>query len=337
MPTAFRAVYRSAKEGPTLAYLAEYDALPEIGHACGHNLIGVMSVSAAIALREAADVFGGTIILFGTPAEETSGGKVAMAEQGMFDTVDAALMAHPSSVYEKSGESMAMEALQFDFFGKASHAASKPQDGINALDAVIQTFNAINALRQHLPSDVRIHGIISQGGTAANIVPDRGQAQFYVRSRSKGTLISTVAKVKICAEAAALATGCAFEISNYEIGYENLVTNETLSSLFTSNLIQLGVDPSEIKSGLDHGSIDMGNVSQKTAAIHPYVKVPNCNYGGHTIGFRDAVGDDRGMQTLIMGAKALAYSGFDLLAEPSLIETVKQEFSKWKNSVANNS
>lgn len=328
LPTAFRAEYKAAKPGPTIAYLAEYDALPEIGHACGHNLIGVMSLAAAIALREAADQFGGTVMLFGTPAEETSGGKVTLAEQGYFDSVDAALMAHPSLHYEKSGASMAMEALQFDFFGQTAHAASSPQDGINALDGVIQTFNAINALRQHVSADVRIHGIVTKGGVAANVVPDRGQAQFYVRSRSSKTLGTVIAKVKACAEAAALATGCRLEISNYELGYMNLITNERLSGIFTDNLVRLGVDPTDIKSGLDHGSIDMGNVSQKTAAIHPYVLVPNCEDGGHTIGFRDAVGDDRGQQALLMGAKALACTGYDLLADRPLLRAVREEFER---------
>ncbi len=144
LPTAFIATYQSAIEGPTVAYLAEYDALPEIGHACGHNLIATMSLAAGFALKKAIDSIGGKLIIYGTPAEETNGAKVTMAEQGLFNGVDVAMMAHPFRVYEKSGRSMAMEALQFDFFGKASHASSNPHEGINALDAVIQLFNTIN-------------------------------------------------------------------------------------------------------------------------------------------------------------------------------------------------
>ncbi|CAK4828102.1 unnamed protein product [Aphanomyces euteiches] len=295
-----------------------------------------MSVTAAISLKEAVQANGGSVIVFGTPAEETSGGKVTMAEQGLFASVDAALMAHPSRFYEKSGVSMAMEALQFDFYGKSSHAAAKPQDGINALDAVIQTFNAINALRQHVPSDIRIHGIISKGGVAANVVPDHGQAQFYVRSKSKTTLSAVVAKVKNCAKAAALATGSRLEISNYELGYDNLITNEVLSNTFTNNLIALGVNPADIKSGLDHGSLDIGNVSQLIPAIHPYIQVPDSPYGGHTLEFRDAVGSDKGMQTLLMGAKALAWTGYDLLNDAQLMQTVKNEFLSSKAAKGTN-
>ncbi|MDU0204857.1 M20 family metallopeptidase [Paenibacillus sp. MAH-36] len=326
LPTAFQAIYSSTVPGPTIAYLAEYDALPEIGHACGHNLIGVMSVTAAIALKKAVDQFGGTVIVFGTPAEETSGGKVTMAEQGLFDAVDAALMVHPSQFYERSGVSMAMEAVQFDFIGKTAHAAARPQDGINALDAVIQTFNAINALRQHMTSDVRIHGIITHGGTAANVVPDHGQAQFYVRTRTKSTLGTMVEKVKDCARAAALATGTTLQISNYELGYDNLITNEALSEAFVQNLINLGVDPAQIHHGLDHGSIDIGNVSQRTAAIHPYIQIPNSPYGGHTIEFKDAAGSENGMQALLLGAKSLAWTGYDILSNPNLLLKIRKEF-----------
>ncbi|MFC4777385.1 M20 family metallopeptidase [Paenibacillus sp. GCM10023252] len=328
LPTAFRAIYDSGKPGPTLAYLSEYDALPGLGHACGHNLIGVMSLGAAISLRDAVNQYGGKVILFGTPAEETSGGKVTMAEQGYFEGVDAAMMAHPYHSYERSGKSLAMEAIQFDYYGRTAHAASQPQNGINALDAVIQTFNSINALRQHVTKDVRIHGIITKGGEAANIVPDRTQAQFYVRTGLKTTLTATVEKVRNCAKAAALATGCRVEISNYELGYDNLVTNEALSSVFVDQLLALGVKPDEIKHGLDHGSLDMGNVSHQVPAIHPYIQVPNCPYGVHTIQFRDAVGGPDGEKALMTGIKALAATGLHLLQHPEKLIEIQREFAE---------
>jgi amidohydrolase len=331
LATAFTAVYRSAKPGPTIGYLAEYDALPGLGHACGHNLIGVMSLAAALSLREAADELGGTIMLFGTPAEETSGGKVTMAEQGIFDVLDVALMAHPYHSYERSGKSLAIEAIQFDFFGKPAHAASQPHMGVNALDAVIQTFVNINALRQHVTKDVRIHGIITLGGEAANIVPAHAQAQFYVRTASKDTLMELSEKVKNCAKAASLATGCRLESAPYELGYDNLVTNETLSSLFTANLIELGVPRDDILHGLDHGSLDMGNVSHIVPAIHPYIGVPNCPYGVHTAEFRDTAGGPDGEAALLMGAKALACTGIDLLSAPQHLAAIKQEFMSNQN------
>ncbi|MFD2614106.1 M20 family metallopeptidase [Paenibacillus gansuensis] len=328
LETAFRAVYDSGKPGPHIAYLSEYDALPGLGHACGHNLIGVMSVAAAMSLAETLDQIGGTVTVFGTPAEETSGAKVTMAEQGYFEGIDAAMMAHPASVYERSGKSLAMEAIQFEFHGKTAHAASQPYLGVNALDAAIQTFNGINALRQQLRSDVRIHGIIKKGGEAANVVPDYSLIQFYVRTGSKSTLPDAVEKVKNCARGAAAATGCRLEISNYELGYDNLVTNEALSDLFTGNLVALGVAPEEIKHGLDHGSIDMGNVSQVVPAIHPYIKMPDSPYGGHTAEFCEAAGDERGQHALLMGAKALAWTGLDLLEQPLCLQDVREEFAK---------
>ncbi len=326
LATAFTAVYDSGRSGPAIAYLSEYDALPELGHACGHNLIGVASVAAAIALREAVDEHGGQVYVFGTPAEETSGAKVTMAEQGLFDGIDAAMMIHPFSHYERSGSSMAMEALQFDYYGKAAHAAANPEEGINALDAVIQLFNSVNALRQQLPGTVRVHGIISKGGEAPNIIPDCTQARFYVRAGSKATLQETVNKVKACAESAAIATGCRWQVSNYELSYDDMRTNEALSQCFTDNLIQLGVESEAIQNGQAGGSIDLGNVSYRTAAIHPYIQIADCPFALHTPEFREAAGSERGMDAMLMGAKALAWTGCDLLENPSLLQQVRNEF-----------
>ncbi len=325
LPTAFRGIYDSNKPGPTIAYLCEYDALP-IGHACGHNLIGIMSLAAGLALTGIVDEKGGKIVVIGTPAEETSGGKVTIAEQGYFNDVDVAMMVHPSQYHLKSGTSLALEALQFDFFGKSAHAASNPDKGINALDAAILTFNNINALRQQIPSDARIHGIISKGGEAPNLIPNHTQTRFYVRRETTETLIELVNKVKNCANAAALATGCTLEISNYELGFDNLITNQALSNIYTKNLQLFGVSESEIREKRGGGSTDLGNVSHKVPAIHPYVKVPDSPYLPHTEEFRDAVGSDAGMQTLSLGAKVLAYTGFDIYNDPKLLNEIKEEF-----------
>ncbi|ANE45635.1 amidohydrolase [Paenibacillus swuensis] len=331
IPTAFRATWDSGAAGPTLAYLAEYDALAGLGHACGHNIIGVMSVTAAIALKETGAVRSGKLVVLGTPAEETNGAKVPMTEQGFFHGVDAVMMAHPYKAWERSGASMAIEALQFSYGGKAAHAAANPQDGINALDSVIQLFNSVNALRQHVTPDVRIHGVISHGGIAPNVVPDFAQAQFYVRAAEKSTLHGVVDKVRRAGEAAALAMGCTLDISNYELSYDNMITNQTLSDLFTANLIELGVNPAEIQSGLDHGSLDLGNVSHVVPAVHPYVRVPDCPYDLHTQEFREAVGDDRGMEALVFGAAALARTGWDLLSDPAHLDAVREEFNARKH------
>ncbi len=192
----------------------------------------MMSIGAAVGLKSVIDETGGTIRVYGTPAEETKGAKVPMAAAGLFDDVDIALMAHPYYAYEKSGASLAMDALQFEYTGKAAHAAASPYEGVNALDGVLLLFNSINALRQQLRSDTRIHGIITEGGKAANIIPDYAAAQFYVRSATRVYTDEVVHKVLSCAEGAALQTGCTLKVSNYEYSYDELMTNEALSELF---------------------------------------------------------------------------------------------------------
>lgn len=331
MPTAFEAIYDSGSSGPTIGLMAEYDALPELGHACGHNLIGTMAVAAGIGLSKALKSCGGKVIVYGTPAEETKGGKVTMAEQGIFEQLDIAMMVHPFSRYEQSGSSLAMDAIQFEFSGKAAHAAASPHEGINALDAVIQTFNSINALRQHITSDARIHGIIAEGGKAANIVPEYAVAQFYVRAETRNYVNELVKKVTNCAEAAALATGSKLTTSFYEFSYDNMVTNETLSDAFTNTLVDLGVNPIEIQNRGDSGSLDMGNVSQVVPSIHPYIKICSEPYICHTPEFREAAMSDDALEAMILGAKAMAITGYEVLTNRELLETIKTEFAKSKN------
>jgi amidohydrolase len=329
IPTAFRAIYESKVPGPTIAYLCEYDALPQIGHGCGHNMIGTMSAGAAIALSKISDKIGGKIIVLGTPAEETDGGKVYMVEKGMFDEIDVAMILHPGSESTKSGESLAMDAIQFEFSGKASHAAAYPEEGINALDGVIQTFNGINALRQHIKSDVRIHGIVKEGGVAANIVPDYAVAQFYVRAKERKYLDEVVEKVKNVAKGASLMTGATLEISNYEISYDNLKTNETLSKVFTENLKKSGVN--EIKEPRSSfGSIDMGNVSLVVPSIHPYIGLDCPDIASHSREMADMTVTDIGHERLIQGAAALAFTGYDIISNENLLNSIKEEFENSK-------
>src|SRR5699024_9772168 len=234
--TSFRAEFTSEKPGPPVAYLAEYDALPGVGHGCGHNLIAATSVGSGVALSKLIDEVGGKVVVLGTPAEETNGAKVAMSAKGVLDDIDVAMMAHPNGVSEESEATLALDAIQFAYTGKTSHAASAPEEGINALDGVIQLFNGINALREHVPSDVRMHGIIAKGGEAANVVPDYAVAQFYFRAETRETLNRVVEKVKRIADGAASISGATVDISNYELSNDNLVTNKTLSDRFTKNL-----------------------------------------------------------------------------------------------------
>ncbi|MBM6618926.1 M20 family metallopeptidase [Bacillus sp. RD4P76] len=332
LQTAFTAVYDSGKPGPSIGFMAEYDALPGLGHACGHNLIGTLAVAAGIGLSSVLHETGGKVIVYGTPAEETRGGKVTMAEAGVFNELDVAMMVHPLDHYRKSGSSLAMDAIQFEFSGKAAHAAAAPHEGINALDAVIQTFNSINALRQHVKSDVRIHGIIPEGGKAANIVPDYAVAQFYVRASSRTYVNEVVEKVKACARAAALATGANVEISNYEFSYDDMITNTKLSETFTENFLSLGVNPEEIYSSEgDTGSLDMGNVSQVVPAIHPYVQITTEKHACHTPGFQQAAMSDMGREGMILGAKTMALTAYDVLTNPELLTKIKKEFHLAQN------
>ncbi|MEH6987671.1 M20 family metallopeptidase [Cytobacillus firmus] len=331
LPTAFTATYDSGKEGPAIGYMSEYDALPEVGHACGHNLIGTMGIAAGIGLSKVIHETGGKVIVFGTPAEETKGGKVTMAEAGIFDALDAAIMVHPLDNYVKSGSSLAMDAIQFEFFGKSAHAAASPHLGINALDAVLQTFNSINALRQHIKSDARIHGIITEGGKAANVVPDYAVAQFYVRAAKREYVNELVEKVKKCAEGAALQTGAEMKWSFYEFSYDDMVTNNPLSEAFNKELISLGVNEEEIMEQKDgSGSLDMGNVSQAAPSIHPYIKITNEAYACHTHEFREAAMSEQAREAMILGAKAMALTGYEVLTNKELLKRVKEEFESNK-------
>lgn len=327
IPTAFIATYDSGKAGPVVGFLAEYDALPDLGHACGHHLICMMSLGAAIGLKSVLAETGGSIRVYGTPAEETKGAKVPMAEAGLFRDVDIALMAHPYYTYEKSGESLAMDAIQYEFFGRSAHAAAQPYEGINALDAVLQLFNSINALRQQVKSDARIHGIINEGGKAPNIIPDYAVAQFYVRSGTRAYTDELVQKVLHCAEGAALQTGCTLKTSFYEYSYDELRTNETLSQVFSNQLHEMGIDPKDIEIGKDHGSLDLGNVSIQCPTIHPFVKVVGEKHMLHTKEFRDLALQEPALDAMIFSAKALANTAYEVISSPELLQRIKDEFA----------
>lgn len=324
-PTSFKAVYEGEKPGPTITYLAEYDALPGVGHGCGHNLIGTMSVGAGVALSKLVDEIGGNVVVFGTPAEETNGAKVPMAKAGVFNDVDVAMMLHPSGESFESGSSLAMDALQFEFYGKTSHAAASPEKGINALDGVIQLFNGVNALREHVKSDVRIHGIITDGGKAANVVPDKAVAQFYVRAEERSYLNEVVEKVKAIANGAAMMTGTTLEISNYELSYNNMITNKALSAAFTNNLKGYSKHPVHPKRG-GSGSLDMGDVSHVVPSIHPYIGLNKADLVGHTKEFADQTITEDGHEALISGVLSLAATGYDVITDETLLENIKKEF-----------
>lgn len=314
LKTAFKATFDSGKAGLTVGYLCEYDALPEIGHGCGHNMIGVMSAGAGIALSNVIDETGGKVIVFGTPAEETNGGKVILTKEGAFNELDAAMMVHPAGQTIESGSSSAIYPMEFVYRGKAAHAAGCPEMGINALNSVIHLFNGIDAMRQHVTSDVRIHGIITKGGVAANIVPEEATAQFYLRAAEKDTLNELIKRVTKIAKGAALMTGASLEINKFELAYDNLVTNHILSEAFNENLRLLGIN--EIREGeLSPGSSDIGNVSQVTPTIHPYIGITQGCVIGHSREMARATITEFAHERLVKGVLALSYTGCDVLTQ----------------------
>ena len=312
MDTAFKATFDSGKPGMTIGYLCEYDALPKIGHGCGHNMIGVMSAGAGVALSKVLHEIGGKVIVYGTPAEETNGGKVILAEAGVFDELDAAMIVHPDGETRASGSSSALYPIRFIYKGKTAHAASCPEKGINALNSVIQLFNGIDALRQHVTPDVRMHGIITKGGVAANIVPDEAIADFYFRASTKERVTEVVEKVKKIAEGAALMTGATLEMERYELPYDDLNTNEALSEMFNNNLRELGItDIKEAKA--TGGSSDIGNVSHVAPTIHPYIGITDCPMVGHSIEMANATTTSKAHDRLLIAALAMAYTGHDVI------------------------
>jgi amidohydrolase len=326
LETAFVATAPGAAgPGPTIAFIAEYDALPGLGHACGHNIIAASATGAALAMQAVRDQIPGIVKLIGTPAEERGGGKVIMVERGVFEGVDAAMMVHPGTKAMTTRGTLASNKLEFEFFGKAAHAAAAPDFGVNALDACIQTFNNINALRQHLAPDVRIAGIITHGGEAANIVPAYAAASFSVRAATSEYSFETLEKVIRCAEAGALAAGATMTYKHLS-HYANRVANPTMARLFGENLERLGVGVHEPRPDERMGSSDMGNVSQFVPAIHPYIPIADPGVGGHTPEFREAAASERGDQGLIQAAKAMAMTAVELFTLPDAMTQVKRDF-----------
>ena len=325
LETAFRASYSGSGEGPTVAFLAEYDALPKLGHACGHNLIGTASLGAALGLREVMDKLSGSVQLIGTPGEEGGGGKVILAQAGVFDDVDVAMMFHPSGKTILWKHALARRKLCIEFFGKSAHAAASPEKGINALDATIQTFQSINALRQHIKDDARIHGIITHGGDAPNIVPDYSASLFYIRAREDDYCDELLEKVKTCARGASLATGARVEME-MQGAYKSLRTNMPLAQTFKANLEALGWEFDDVDPAKGIGSTDMADVSHVTAAIHPYLSIGPKDLVGHSTGFAEAAASEKGQQAMIAAAKALATTAVDVLLRPSLFAAIRAEF-----------
>lgn len=273
--TAFDARYDSGKAGPVIAFLAEYDALPDIGHACGHNLFGATSALAASALRHVIDKIGGEVRVYGTPGEEggeNGWAKDSFVNAGYFDDVDAALCAHPGFRHTRTSPSLAVDMIDVEFVGKAAHAASRPEAGINALDAIIQVFNSVNAWRQQLPQGARVHGIITNGGAAPNIIPEHASAKFFLRAETRPVLNSMTERFRDIVHGAALATGASSFFDKYENKLDNTLIIREFDDIYAHHLARYGQTLEEKPLHEGYGSSDVGNVSQIVPTISTVIK-----------------------------------------------------------------
>jgi amidohydrolase len=325
IPTAFKASYGNGE--PAIAFLAEYDALPELGHACGHNLIATSAVGAGIAAKLAVKHFGGSIIVIGTPGEESGGSKVKMVASGGFKDINIAMMVHPGIIDYATTEAFACIGLKVEFFGKPSHAASSPEAGINALEAMLISFNAINSLRQHI-SKARIHGIITYGGEVVNVIPDYSAATFLIRAEEDDYLYELQRRTIDCFTGAAIATGACLKYKWADVRYAPMLNNITLARVFSQNMKSLGRKIQLSKSGVLLGSTDMGNVSQVVPSIHSFIAIAHPGILIHTPEFAAAEASKEGNRGLLDAAKSMAMTAIDLLSDPGILIRINKEFNR---------
>ena len=325
VPTGFIGTYRSGKPGPVIAYLCEYDALPEVGHGCGHNLIAATSLAAGCALKSIIDEIGGEVRVIGTPAEENFGGKVSMANAHVFDDVDVAMMIHPDTKNGLGGRTVALNPLKFEFFGVNTHGC-QPQNGKSALDAAVLTYNSISMMRQYVLPHTYIHGIIRDGGEAANVIPAYASMEYYFRGETMAYVKVLSDKAIKCVEGACAATGCTYQVSVYECPYDDCIINYTLAGALEEEYHALGrmdVDPvDEVPSG----SSDIGSVSYCCPTLHGYIKIADSDVNGHSKEMASATISEAGTQAVHDGALALAYLGYRLITEEGLLKKAKEEF-----------
>jgi amidohydrolase len=328
LETAFRATSGPEKR-PDVAFLAEYDALPEIGHGCGHNLIGPAAAGAALGLAAAAENLGGTVSVIGTPAEEYLGqveGKLKLLEAGAFRDVDVALMVHPQYANRILGGDLGFVACEISFAGRPAHAAADPWNGTNALDGLLLTFNNINALRQQLHPEIRVHGIVTDGGQAPNIIPERAAAQLMVRADNPEKLEAAYARVEDCARAGALASGTEVTILRTTTVYNSRV-NSTLNRLILENFGLLGVEVDQTPCDLG-GSTDFGNVSQELPAAMFLVETHPSGIPWHSAEAAALSGDALALRGMLTGAKVLAGVALDLLGDAALLAQAQEDFAQ---------
>ena len=328
LATAYRATYKGKGPGPKIAILSEYDALAGVGHACGHNIIASSAVGAGIGIASVMPEIGGEVTVIGTPAEEGGGGKIIMVDNGVFDDVDFAMMMHPNTQNMIGRGGLAAVSLAVKYFGKATHS-SGPEKGINALSSLIGLFNNINTLRSawKLKEGPNINGIITDGGVASNIVPDYAAAKFTARAYTRRYLLKMVEDVKAAAQAAAMTTGAECKV---EVGilYAERYPNLAMGEAFKANMETLGEvmnypDPLE-----SMGSSDIGNVSMVVPSIHEYLAIAPKSVNSHSVEFREAAGTQRADDVVILAAKGMALTAYDIFTNAALREQIAAEFAK---------
>lgn len=325
--TGFIARYESTKPGPTIGFLAEYDALPGLGHACGHNIIGTASTLASVALSKVIDQIGGTVIVLGCPAEEggvNGSAKASYVKEGIIDELDVALMVHPGNETYKTINTLAVDVLDIKFYGKSTHASENADEARNALDAMISYFNGVAQLRQHIKKSERVHGVILDGGKAANIIPDYTHARFYTRATTRKALDQLTERVGQIAKGAALQTGCDYEFGPIQNGVNEFIKTPKLDDLFAKYAIEM--EEEVIDDDFGYGSTDTGNVSHIVPTIHPHIKIGSRNLVGHTHRFREAAASTHGDQALLRGSKIIALMGLDLIINEQLFEEIVEQF-----------
>jgi amidohydrolase len=326
LDTAFEAEFGTT--GPVLGIVAEYDALPGLGHACGHNLIGTSALGAALGLADLGDDLPGRIRLLGTPAEEGGGGKVVMAREGAFDGLDCAMMVHPADRNLASFPLIAAAWMTATFHGRSAHAAATPDAGVNALDGLVTAYNAIAALRQQVPGDHRIHAIIREGGTVTNIIPDRAVGAFGIRAPSRKALESLKARIVKCLQAGALASGAEVEIVDDPVQYHELISNRPMADRFRANAENLGREFEAVEDlpGSNIASTDFGNISHLIPAIHPMMAAVPRGTAFHTPDFAQYSASDAAMTAMLDSAKAMAMTAIDILCDADLQTDMKAVF-----------
>ena len=325
MPTAFIAARHGGAAGPRIAFLAEYDALPDIGHACGHNIIAAASLGAGLALGALADRLPGSVLVIGTPAEETIGGKCLMVREGIFKGVDAALMIHPGSEWRVDVDSLACISLEVTFTGREAHAVAWPEKGINALDALVQFYLAVDALRRRSSSQVRIPGVILEGGRRPNIVPARAVGHFTLRAPTTRERDDVRAAFERAARGVAEASGCALAIRATDEPYDDMVTNPVMARMFAACLDEVGIGVVDGPRP-NKGSLDMGNVSRAVPSVHPFIAICERGTPSHSEAFARATVSPQGEEALITAARCLALTGLELLSSPERLDEARRAF-----------